>query len=141
MIVSTNFASLSIKESPAPTRQPRQPTEKNFSFTKKIRLPKGKRITVNRILSLRRCDTLSTFKITNISVDETLIVNVAISKTKKEKTKEDISIIESLSIKEINKKEYKPETKIKCNQYLQISYLNTRATGIIEISGSYKRLT
>lgn len=138
MIVSTNFASLSIKETPP---VPKQPIEKSVSFTKKIRIPKGTRFTVSRILGLRRCDTLSNFKITNISLNENLVVSVNICKNKKEESKEDISIIKSLSIKEINKKEYKPETKIKCNQYLQISYLNTEATGIIEISGSYKRLS
>lgn len=43
MIVSTNFASLSIKETPP---LPKQPTEISVSFTKKIRIPKGKRFTV-----------------------------------------------------------------------------------------------
>ena len=137
MILSTNFASLSIKET---TPLPKQPTEKIYPFTKKIRIPKGKRDNVSRILALRRGDSLLNFKITNISLNKNLVVSVNICK-KKEESKEDISIIKSLSIKEINKKEYKPETKIKCNQYLQISYLNTEATGIIEISGSYKRLT
>lgn len=139
MIVSTNFASLYIKETPDPPKQP--PTEKLFSFTKKIRLPKAKKVAVNRVLLLRRADTLSSLKITNISVDQNLIVNVDMRKNKKEETKGDINIIDSLPIKEINKKEYKPETKIKCNQYLQISYLNSGDTGMIEISGSYKRLT
>ena len=138
MIISTNFASLSIKETPP---LPKQPTEKIYPFTKKIRIPKGKRDAASRILALRRGDSLLNFKITNISLNENLVVSVNICNKKKEKSKEDISIIKSLSIKEINKKEYKPETKIKCNQYLQISYLNTEATGIIEISGSYKRLT
>ena len=137
MIISTNFASLSIKETPP---LPKQPTEKIYPFTKKIRIPKGKRDNVSRILALRRGDSLLNFKITNISLNKNLVVSVNIC-NKKEESKEDISIINSLSIKEINKKEYKPETKIKCNQYLQISYLNTEATGIIEISGSYKRLT
>ena len=138
MIISTNFASLSIKETPP---LPKQPTEKIYPFTKKIRIPKGKRDAASRILALRRGDSLLNFKITNISLNENLVVSVNICNKKKEKSKEDISIIKSLSIKEINKKEYKPETKIKCNQYLQISYLNTEATGIIEISGQYKRLT
>ena len=138
MIISTNFASLSIKETPP---LPKQPTEKIYPFTKKIRIPKGKIDNVSRILALRRGDSLLNFKITNISLNENLVVSVNICNKKKEKSKEDISIIKSLSIKEINKKEYKPETKIKCNQYLQISYLNTEAPGIIEISGSYKKLT
>ena len=138
MIISTNFASLSIKETPP---LPKQPTEKIYPFTKKIRIPKGKRDAASRILALRRGDSLLNFKITNISLNENLVVSVNICNKKKEKSKEDISIIKSLSIKEINKKEYKPETKIKCNQYLQISYLNTEAPGIIEISGSYKKLT
>ena len=138
MILSTNFASLSIKETPS---LPKQPTEKIYPFTKKIRIPKGKRDAVSRILALRRGDSLLNFKITNISLNQNLVVTVNVCKKKKEKTKEDISIIDSLPVKEIDKKVYNPNVKINCNQYLQISYLNTEATGIIEISGQYKRLS
>lgn len=138
MILSTNFTSLSIKETPP---LPKQPTEKIYPFIKKIRIPKGKRDAVICILALRRGDSLLNFKINNINLNQNLVVNVNICKKKKEKTKEDISIIDSLPVKEIDKKTYKTNVKINCNHYLQISYLNTEATGIIEISGEYKKLS
>ena len=133
MIISTNFSSLSIKESP------REPVERNISFTKKIRLSKRKGVIVKRVLALRSSDTLSTLKITNLSADENLVVSVGVHKSKD--VGDYICIIESLSIKEINKRDYKPNAKIKCNQNLQISYTNALDTGIIEISGEYKRLS
>ena len=138
MIINSNFSSLSIKEPPP---APRDPIERTYPFIKKIRLPKGKRLTVNRILALRRTDILYKFKINNISLNENLVVDVSVCKNKKKENKEDISIIKALPIKEINKKDFQPNTKIKCNQYLQISYTNTEATGIIEVSGEYKRIS